>query len=177
MEPIAAGREEEEDGHEHRLLLEVRKRVVSDERRCSPTHSTHSTPHIHTINPQKVCVDTPHGLATALANGADRIELCSALSVGGLTPSPGFMHAAAAAAAASDRNTPIVAMVRPRPGDFCYTAEEVAVMKADIRAARAAGLAGVVLGASRPDGALDAGALAALVEEAKGPAGDGAEVG
>ena len=123
-----------------------------------------------------MCVDSPQGLALALANGADRIELCSALSVGGLTPSHGFMQTAAAAAAAaavagSPNDIPLVAMVRPRAGDFVYTSEELEVMKADIRAARAAGLAGVVVGASRPDGSLDASALAALVEAAKAPMG------
>jgi copper homeostasis protein CutC len=127
-----------------------------------------------------VCVDSPQGLALAIANGADRIELCSALSVGGLTPSQGFMQAAATAAnaAGSPTDTSIVAMIRPRAGDFVYTSEELEVMKADIRAARAAGLAGVVVGASRPDGSLDANALAALVEEAKAPVGQGsAKVG
>jgi copper homeostasis protein len=111
----------------------------------------------------------------ALSNGADLIELCSALAVGGLTPSHGFMQAAAAAAAAAP-GIPIVAMIRPRAGDFVYTREELEVMKADIRAARAAGLAGVVLGASCPNGSLDVSALAALVEEARAPVGQGVEV-
>lgn len=107
----------------------------------------------------------------ALANGADRIELCSALSVGGLTPSHGFMQAAAAAVAALNPTatiTPVVAMIRPRNGDFMYTTADLDVMKRDIRAAKEAGLAGVVVGASCLDGSLDKQSLAALVGEAKG---------
>lgn len=112
---------------------------------------------------------------TAAAHGADRIELCSALSVGGLTPSPGLMECAAAKISVGANATPVVAMVRPRAGDFVYTHEELVAMKADIRAARRAGLAGVVLGASRPDGSLDEEALAGLVAEARGMEG-GSEV-
>ena len=110
----------------------------------------------------EVCVDDARGLAEAVAGGADRIELCAALSVGGLTPSPGLMVRAARC------GVPVMAMIRPRTGDFVYDADEVAVMQADIRAARAAGLSGVVLGASVPDGRLDRGVLAALVTVATG---------
>jgi copper homeostasis protein len=110
----------------------------------------------------EVCVDDPTGLADAIAGGADRIELCSALGLGGLTPSYGLMQAAAGC------GIPCMAMIRPRAGDFIFTAVGVAVMRADIRAARAAGLAGVVIGASRADGGLDADVLADLLAEAKG---------
>ncbi len=110
----------------------------------------------------EVCVDDPAGLAAAVAGGADRIELCAALALGGLTPSVGFMQAAAGC------GLPCMAMIRPRAGDFVYNASEVAVMRADIRAARAAGLAGVVIGASYPDGTLDADTLAVLLREAQG---------
>ena len=109
----------------------------------------------------EVCVDDAVGLAEAVAGGADRVELCAALGVGGLTPSLGLMDVAAAC------GVPCYPMIRPRPGDFCFDAAEVAVMRADIRAARAAGLPGVVLGAAR-DGRLDLGVLADLVAEAQG---------
>lgn len=110
----------------------------------------------------EVCVDDAPGLAEAVAGGADRVELCAALALGGLTPSAGLMDLAARAA------LPCHAMIRPRSGDFVYTAAEVAVMQADIRAARALGLPGVVLGASLPDGRLDAALLCDLVAEAQG---------
>jgi len=110
----------------------------------------------------EVCVDGAAGLTAALAGGADRIELCSALALSGLTPSPGLMRLA------GQLSKPAYAMIRPRPGDFCFSPAEIDVMRADIDAARAAGLPGVVLGASRPTGELDADALAVLVPHARG---------
>jgi copper homeostasis protein len=110
----------------------------------------------------EVCVEDAEGLAAAIAGGADRIELCSALAVGGLTPSAGLM------ACAGRYSVPTYAMIRPRAGSFRYTADEIEVMKADIDAARHAGLAGVVLGASLQDGRLDADTLNILIEHADG---------
>lgn len=110
----------------------------------------------------EICVDTPAGLTAAVAGGADRIELCAALSLGGLTPSAGLMHLAARVP------IPVYAMIRPRAGSFVYDTQEVAAMRAEIRAVRAAGLAGVVFGASRSDGTLDEAVLSALLAEAKG---------
>ena len=110
----------------------------------------------------EVCVDSAAGLGAAVAGGADRIELCAALAVGGLTPSAGLMTAAAQA------GVPVMAMIRPRAGDFVWTEAEVAMMEVEIAAARAAGLAGVVLGASRADGRLDLAVLQRLVAVAGG---------
>ncbi|MCW6509156.1 copper homeostasis protein CutC [Lichenifustis flavocetrariae] len=108
----------------------------------------------------EICVDTPDGLAIAIAAGADRIELCSSLDVGGLTPSPGLI------ALASDSPVPVYAMIRPRQGDFVYGTQDLAAMRADITAVRRAGLAGVVIGASRPNHSLDEQTLADLCAEA-----------
>jgi copper homeostasis protein len=110
----------------------------------------------------EVCVDSPVGLNAAITGGADRIELCSSLAVGGLTPSPGFM----ALAAKSSR--PARAMIRPRVGDYVYSEAEIDVMRGDIDAARAAGLAGVVIGASLPNWHLDEKTIRRLAEHAKG---------
>lgn len=110
----------------------------------------------------EVCVDSPGGLAAAVAGGADRIELCSALELGGLTPSAGLVAAAARC------GLPVVAMIRPRPGDFVWKEAEVSAMEAEIATMRGAGLAGVVLGASRPDGRLDEWVLARLCAAAEG---------
>ncbi len=109
----------------------------------------------------EVCVDTAEGLDQAIRGGADRVELCSALALGGLTPSPGLMRLAA-------RRGAVMAMVRPRAGGFVPGPDEMAQMEADIAAARAAGLAGVVFGASLPDGRLDLAAMARLVAAAQG---------
>lgn len=110
----------------------------------------------------EVCVADPQSLTAAIAGGGDRIELCSALELGGLTPSAGLMRLAAAAP------IPVYAIVRPRSGDFVCDDADVDAMLGDIDAIRAAGLAGVVLGASRPNGELDLKVLARLLDQAQG---------
>ncbi|WP_210526718.1 copper homeostasis protein CutC [Rubellimicrobium arenae] len=112
----------------------------------------------------EVCVADPESLEAAVAGGAQRIELCSALELGGLTPSPGLMRRAAEAP------VPVYCLVRSRSGDFVYGPADIAAMRADIAEVRRLGLAGVVIGASRPDGSLDEKALADL-SEAAGPLG------
>ena len=89
----------------------------------------------------EVCVDTAAGIA-ACQTHADRIELCSALDLGGLTPSAGLIEIARESA------VPVHVMIRPRTGDFCYDAHDLSTRLHDIAAARRAGLTGVVLGAS-----------------------------
>lgn len=110
----------------------------------------------------EVCVADAESLAAAIAGGADRIELCAALELGGLTPAPGLMRLAAKAP------IPVYAMVRPRSGDFVFTADDAELMLADIDAIRGFGLRGVVIGASRPDGRLDMDLLRRLCARAKG---------
>lgn len=110
----------------------------------------------------EVCVADAESLAAAISGGADRIELCSALELGGLTPAPGLMWLAARAP------IPVYAMVRPRSGDFVFTADDVEIMLADIDAIRSVGLAGVVIGASKPDDTLDEALLRRLLLHAEG---------
>lgn len=112
----------------------------------------------------EICVDTLEGAEAAVRGGAGRIELCAALSEGGLTPSAGLMRAAARLP------VPVHAMIRPRSGLFRFTDAETGIMLDDIRAARDAGLAGVVIGAQGADGGLDVDLLARLVAEARGMA-------
>jgi copper homeostasis protein len=110
----------------------------------------------------EVCVADPQSLRAAIAGGGDRIELCSGLELGGLTPSAGLMQLAAAAP------IPVYAMVRPRSGDFVADDADLDAMLGDIDAIRDAGLAGVVLGASRPNGELDLKVLGRLMQQAEG---------
>ncbi len=110
----------------------------------------------------EICVDDAAGIAAAGKGGADRIELCAALALGGLTPSAGLVDLAVQSGLAT------MAMIRPRAGDFVWRPNEVRAMQVEIAAMRLAGLAGVVIGASRPDGRLDGAVLAALVEAAAG---------
>ncbi|MFT4012544.1 MAG: copper homeostasis protein CutC [Paracoccus sp. (in: a-proteobacteria)] len=110
----------------------------------------------------EICVDDPAGLAAAIQGGAQRIELCAALSAGGLTPSPGLIRLARQAP------VPVLAMIRPRAGGFVYDAAEMRAALDDIAAIREAGLAGIVTGASHPDGRLDLENLARLRDAATG---------
>lgn len=105
-------------------------------------------------------------LASALAaqaGGASRVELCSALELGGLTPS----HAAIAAARAR-LEIPLYVLVRPRPGDFVYDDLECEIMQDDIAHCRALGCDGVVLGVLDADGGVDITRCRTLVEASSG---------
>jgi len=110
----------------------------------------------------EICVDSPAGIVAAEDGGADRIELCSALDCGGLSPSPGLLSRAARAA------IPVHALIRPHARGFVFGASDVESMMADIDAVREAGLAGVVIGAALPDGNLDIETLRQLCDRAAG---------
>jgi copper homeostasis protein len=114
----------------------------------------------------EICVDDVAGARTAEAAGADRVELCADLLEGGITPSAGMLERTLAAVT----RVGVQVLVRPRGGDFVYDADEVAVMRADIRTVRtlAAGApvpVGFVLSGLTPDGRVDRAVLAALLEE------------
>ena len=110
----------------------------------------------------EVCVDDAQGLAAAIEGGADRIELCSALAIGGLTPSIGLMQLSTKAP------IPVMVMIRPRAGSFIWAEDELQIMEAEIATTRQLGLAGVVIGANLPDGRLDQAVLQRLVKAASG---------
>lgn len=110
----------------------------------------------------EVCVETAAGLAAARDGGADRIELCSALALGGLTPSHGLMRFAA------KTGVPTRAMIRPHADGFVYDGDDLELMLADIDAARDARLEGIVIGALTPAGQLDTGLLDQLLDHAAG---------
>lgn len=98
----------------------------------------------------------------AESSGADRLELVQALSEGGLTPSPGLVHAVVAAV-----RIPVMVMVRTRGGDFVWSTEEMAVMLHDLAVLKTLGIAGVVFGALRADATLDREALERVVAAAR----------
>ena len=98
----------------------------------------------------EICVQ---GIASALAagaGGADRVELCEDLAVGGVTPSAGLIAVVCRRLA-----IPVHVLVRPRGGDFVYTYDEFAAMLHDVEAARAHGAAGIVAGVLNRDGTVD----------------------
>ncbi len=100
----------------------------------------------------------------AVANGADRIELCAGLSVGGLTPSPGMIEQIRSLAP----ELPIMAMVRSREGGFCYSEDEFTAMKRDAAHLVKWGVEGIVFGFLFPDGRMDLDRMKMLVEIADG---------
>lgn len=110
----------------------------------------------------EICCGSVDDVFEAKAAGADRVELTSATFLGGLTPSIG------AVLAAKEAGIPIMAMVRPREGGFCYTDREFEGMLRDVRAFVEAGVEGLVFGVLRPDGAVDAERCKLLVEAAQG---------
>lgn len=117
----------------------------------------------------EICIDNVAGFDAAVAGGADRIELCGALSVGGLTPSPGLTALVVARARAA--GVRVHAMVRPRAGDFTYTPGEVATAVADAQALIAAGVDGLVFGAVR-GGAIDEAVMREWVAAVRAVRGD-----
>ncbi|KAG0707437.1 copper homeostasis CutC domain-containing protein [Suillus ampliporus] len=111
----------------------------------------------------EVCVDSIESALAAVEAGADRLELCSNLGLGGgTTPSIGLFKAIRKAAP----TVPIMVMIRPRTGDFVYTEAEFEVMVEDTRCFRENGVQGVVFGVLTPDGDVDVTRTQRLVLEA-----------
>ena len=108
----------------------------------------------------EVCVESATGLLTCEGR-ADRIELCSALALGGLTPGPGLIRQA------QSSTVPVHVLIRPRPGNFTYDHHDLTAAIKDICFVRQCGLAGVVIGAAR-DGRLDLPAIRNMMDAANG---------
>jgi copper homeostasis protein len=125
----------------------------------------------------EIAVQDLAGVRIAATAGVDRVELCGALALAGLTPSLGMIEAAVEAAAqpaAGQASSPtpepsfVHVLVRPRPGGFVYDAHELQVAVRDVRAVRRAGAAGVVIGALTRNGEVDVPALRQLQDAAEG---------
>lgn len=110
----------------------------------------------------EVCVDSISSMLTAKKAGADRIELCSALNIGGLTPSKGLMDKAS-----EIDGMEIYIMIRPRSGDFLYDDHEFETMKNNIKIAKKMGFGGIVTGVLLSDGRIDTKRMRELVSAAK----------
>lgn len=107
----------------------------------------------------EICVDSLESALAAQAGGADRLELCGHLSIGGVTPSFALIEAVMEAV-----KIPVNVLIRPRFGDFCFTDAEKRQLLREVAFCRDAGVHGVVLGALCPDGRLDEDHLAASLE-------------
>jgi len=109
----------------------------------------------------EISVESVERAIAAERGGASRIELCGALEIGGVTPSVELMRETRARV-----TVPIFSMVRPRGGDFVYSAAEFEEMRKSTEVARAERMDGVVLGLLRSDGRVDVERTAELVRAA-----------
>lgn len=98
----------------------------------------------------EVCANSLQSALRAQKAGADRIELCSELGVGGITPSFGLLKKIR-----EEIQIPVHVLIRPRSGDFCYNDSEFEIMKEDILYCRSIGINGVVTGILSNDGKID----------------------
>jgi len=109
----------------------------------------------------EICTGSIESVIAAKEGGAQRVELCSALAEGGVTPSLGLLKAACKVEGIMKH-----VLIRPRGGDFLYTDEEVQIMIDDIIAARELGADGVVIGALTKEGDINYDVCKKLVEAA-----------
>lgn len=110
----------------------------------------------------EVCANSLESARNAERAGANRIELCSELGVGGITPSAGLIQLVK-----RELNIPVHVLIRPRGGHFTYSNTEFEVMKADILACKALGMQGIVSGILMEDFTVDVERTKALVDLAK----------
>lgn len=110
----------------------------------------------------EVCIDSLASARAAIKGGADRLELCSALAVGGLTPYRELLQQIR-----EESDIQIRSMLRPRGGDFLYTEDEIMLIAAQIETLRSAGSDGFVMGCLTAEGDLDKAALKPLLEAAQ----------
>lgn len=110
----------------------------------------------------EVCVEDPEGAIAAELAGAQRVELCSSLAEGGLTPSYGSIQLAR-----QKTRLPIQVLVRPRAGGFCYSPGELETMLVDIAVCKGLGVQGIVVGALNADREIDTAQMLLLIEAAR----------
>ncbi|XP_033098384.1 copper homeostasis protein cutC homolog [Anneissia japonica] len=98
----------------------------------------------------EVCVDSVESAIIAERGGANRIELCSGLMEGGITPTQGLLKMVR-----TECRLPIFVLIRPRGGDFCYSSFELEVMRQDLLLAKDCGANGIVIGFLNRKGEID----------------------
>ena len=109
----------------------------------------------------EACVDSVESAMAAVEGGADRLELCGNLIIGGTTPGPWLFDEIR-----KRSDIRIHALIRPRFGDFCYTDAEFSMIKHAVEDFRKMGAEGVVFGVLKPDGTLNMEQMKELMEAA-----------
>lgn len=115
---------------------------------------------------KEACVENFTNVPEVITNGAERIELCDNLAVGGTTVSPGV--AVITINYCHDKNVKVMSMIRPRGGNFNYSKEEIEMMKKDLVHLKELGTDGVVFGCLNDTGWIDEEAMLTLLDLAKG---------
>ncbi len=110
----------------------------------------------------ELCAANQESVAIASKLSIPRIELCTALELGGLTPSHALIEYAC-----SLKNLNIQVLLRPRPGDFIYTKEEIEILKQDVQNCKQLGVNGIVIGFQKQDGNIDINLMKEFVQLAK----------
>ena len=98
----------------------------------------------------EICVDSVESALAACAGGANRLELCSNLIIGGTTPGKWLYKLVR-----RECNNKIHVLIRPRAGDFCYSTFDFEIIKEEVKMYRELGADGIVIGILKPDGTLD----------------------
>lgn len=114
-------------------------------------------------NTLEICVDSLTSARAAITGGADRLELCSALLAGGLTPYEGLLRQIR-----EESDIPVRCLMRHRSGDFLYPADELELLRRQILQLKNAGADGFVIGCLTPAGTLDTEAMKPLVDACGG---------
>ena len=115
---------------------------------------------------KEFCAENFTNIPQAIHNGANRIELCDNLAVGGTTPSTGVLEESFAYT--SEKSIPLMVMIRPRGGDFIYNDTELKIMHTDLIEAKKLGVDGVVFGCLTPSNWIDEEAMELLLDVADG---------
>lgn len=110
----------------------------------------------------EIVASTVQSCIAAEKGGAKRVELCSALATAGVTPSAAFIEITK-----KSISIPVYVMIRPREGDFCYSAQEIDVMKREIDLAKSLGADGIVFGLLHANGTVNGQLTRELVEYCK----------
>ena len=111
----------------------------------------------------EICIDSYASALAAKNGGADRLEICSALAVGGTTPSTSLVERCV-----NELDIPCMMMIRPHDGGFVYDQDDLRTMVGSIRIAQSAGVRGVVFGALTMNGKIDLESCQRLLEAADG---------